>query len=91
MNLRPQDLLDSLVLGESATVAALQGELGAGKTTFTQEVGRILGVTENMHSPTFVIMKIYEIDWKGFKNLIHVDAYRIERKANYFTWVGRKC
>lgn len=81
MNLSPQDLVDSLVLGEGATVVALQGELGAGKTTFTQEVGRILGVGENMHSPTFVIMKIYEIDWKGFKNLIHVDAYRIEKES----------
>lgn len=81
MNLSPQDLVDSLSLGERATVVALHGELGAGKTTFTQEVGRILGVGENMHSPTFVIMKIYEIDWKGFKNLIHVDAYRIEKES----------
>ncbi len=81
MNLTPLDLADSLTLGKSATVVALHGELGAGKTTFTQEVGRILGVSENMHSPTFVIMKIYEIDWKGFKNLIHVDAYRIEKES----------
>lgn len=81
MNFRPQDLIESLASGRYATVIALEGELGAGKTTFTQEVGKILGVTENMHSPTFVIEKIYPIDFKGFKNLIHIDAYRIEKES----------
>ena len=67
--------------GLTSVVVALQGELGAGKTAFTQEVGRILGVTENMHSPTFVIEKIYKIDWRKFKNLIHIDAYRLEKES----------
>ena len=71
--------LETLEKGSRAVVVALQGDLGAGKTTFSQEVGKILGVGENMHSPTFVIMKVYEIDWKGFKNLIHIDAYRLEK------------
>jgi len=62
-------------------VVALRGELGAGKTTFTQKVGEILGVAENMHSPTFVIMKIYNIDFREFKNFIHIDAYRIEKDS----------
>jgi len=43
-------------------VVALQGDLGAGKTTFAQAVGLELGVNESMQSPTFVIEKIYEID-----------------------------
>ncbi|MDO8424077.1 MAG: tRNA (adenosine(37)-N6)-threonylcarbamoyltransferase complex ATPase subunit type 1 TsaE [bacterium] len=81
MNLLPQNLVDSLTTSSQATMVALQGELGAGKTTFTQEVGKILGITENMHSPTFVIEKIYPIDFKGFKNLIHIDAYRIEKES----------
>lgn len=81
MNLSPQEFLNSLTPGTSATVAALQGDLGAGKTTFTQEVGKTLGVVENMHSPTFVIEKIYNIDFKGFKKLIHIDAYRIEKES----------
>jgi tRNA threonylcarbamoyladenosine biosynthesis protein TsaE len=76
-----QTLLDALKLSDKATVIALQGELGAGKTNFAQEVGKILGVSENMHSPTFVIEKIYEIDWHGFKKLIHIDAYRIEKDS----------
>ena len=81
INLSPEQLVDSVALGNQATVIALQGDLGAGKTTFAQEVGKILGVRENMHSPTFVIMKVYEVDFKGFKNLIHIDAYRIEKEG----------
>src|SRR3989344_336217 len=76
-----QDFLNTIKLREQATVIALQGDLGAGKTAFTQEVGKILGVKENMHSPTFVIEKIYQIDWSGFKNLIHIDAYRLEKDS----------
>jgi tRNA threonylcarbamoyladenosine biosynthesis protein TsaE len=76
-----QNFLDTLELGSAACVVALQGDLGAGKTAFAQEVGKILGVTENMHSPTFVIEKIYTIDFKGFKKLIHIDAYRLEKEA----------
>jgi tRNA threonylcarbamoyladenosine biosynthesis protein TsaE len=74
-------LIDSLEFGGRALVVALHGDLGAGKTAFTQEVGKILGVEENMHSPTFVIEKIYPINYKGFKNLIHIDAYRIEKES----------
>jgi tRNA threonylcarbamoyladenosine biosynthesis protein TsaE len=76
-----EDFLHTLAAGEQATVVALHGDLGAGKTAFTQEAGKILGVEENMHSPTFVIEKIYDIDWKGFRNLIHIDAYRIEKDS----------
>lgn len=73
-------ILSSLVPGDRATVVALQGDLGAGKTAFTQEAGKLMGVEENMHSPTFVIMKVYDITFRGFTKLIHIDAYRIERE-----------
>ena len=63
-----------------ATVIALQGELGSGKTYFAQAFGKVMGVKENMPSPTFVIMKSYDIDWRGFKKLIHIDAYRLEKE-----------
>ena len=75
------DFLDSLEPIVRATIVALQGELGAGKTAFAQEVGKVLGVTENMHSPTFVIEKIYEINFRNFKYLVHIDAYRLEKPA----------
>lgn len=63
----------------TATVIGLSGELGAGKTAFTQELARALGITEVVASPTFVIMKLYNITaHTHFKNLVHMDAYRIE-------------
>ena len=62
-----------------ATVIGLKGNLGSGKTTFTQFVAEILGVLDVVNSPTFVIQKIYKIDFKGFENLIHIDAYRLDK------------
>ena len=72
------EFLASLRPKDTATVIALEGDLGAGKTAFTQEVGKILGI-DHMHSPTFVIEKIYDIDFNGFQKLIHIDAYRLEK------------
>ncbi len=66
---------------DSATVVGLYGDLGAGKTFFTQSVAETLGVTENLVSPTFVIEKIYELTNQKFSHLIHIDAYRIESSS----------
>lgn len=63
-----------------ATMITFSGDLGAGKTTMTQELARQLGVKENVVSPTFVIMKIYKTKNIKFKNLIHIDAYRLDKK-----------
>lgn len=77
------DFLEHINPGEAkqmATLVGLFGDLGSGKTTFSQALGRHLGITEFMTSPTFVIEKIYSLDAKcKFKNLIHVDAYRLEK------------
>ncbi len=62
---------------EHATVVALSGELGAGKTTFTQEAALVLGVETPVTSPTFVIEKIYPLTHSLFSRLIHIDAYRL--------------
>lgn len=62
----------------------LQGDLGAGKTTFTKAFAEILGIEESITSPTFVILKKYLIkdqeivDQAGFENIIHIDAYRLQ-------------
>ncbi len=61
-----------------ATVVGLYGDLGAGKTSFTQGVAKALGVGDQVVSPTFVIEKIYELSDKPFHHLIHIDAYRLE-------------
>jgi tRNA threonylcarbamoyladenosine biosynthesis protein TsaE len=62
-----------------ATVVGLYGELGSGKTSFTQGVARTLGISQTVVSPTFVIEKIYELSNQNFSHLIHIDAYRIEK------------
>lgn len=65
-----------------ATVVGLFGDLGSGKTTFSQALGKKLGILEFMTSPTFVIEKVYKIDsGSHFKNLIHIDAYRLEKRT----------
>lgn len=62
-----------------AFCVCLTGDLGAGKTTFTQQLAKHLGVTEHVTSPTFGIMKSYElIDHPDYDQLVHIDAYRIE-------------
>ncbi|OGG62822.1 tRNA (adenosine(37)-N6)-threonylcarbamoyltransferase complex ATPase subunit type 1 TsaE [Candidatus Kaiserbacteria bacterium RIFCSPLOWO2_02_FULL_54_13] len=65
-----------------ATFVTLQGELGAGKTAFTQAVARALDVTETVTSPTFVLEKIYLLNGRQFKRLIHIDAYRLEKAGD---------
>ena len=61
-----------------AAVLALSGELGSGKTAFVKALAKELGVEETVTSPTFVIEKIYKLSHSRFKNLVHVDAYRLE-------------
>ncbi|MFH1178564.1 MAG: tRNA (adenosine(37)-N6)-threonylcarbamoyltransferase complex ATPase subunit type 1 TsaE, partial [bacterium] len=53
---------------------------GAGKTTFTKAIAKVLGVEETVTSPTFVLEKIYKLGhpMSKFERLIHIDAYRLE-------------
>lgn len=65
--------------GSGAQLVCLVGDLGAGKTTFTQQLAAQLGVMEPVVSPTFGIMKLYNlVDHPGYDQLVHIDAYRIE-------------
>ncbi len=57
-------------------LVVLSGELGAGKTTFTQGVGAGLGVRGDITSPTFVIARVHP-SLVGGPDLVHVDAYRL--------------
>lgn len=62
------------------SVLALIGELGAGKTTFTQALGRALNIKKNIKSPTFTVLQTYTIPRASkvhATTLCHVDAYRI--------------
>ncbi len=59
----------------SPSVIALYGDLGAGKTLFTQALARALGVTDPVTSPTFTLINEYELP--GGSRLFHVDVYRL--------------
>ncbi|WP_062051020.1 tRNA (adenosine(37)-N6)-threonylcarbamoyltransferase complex ATPase subunit type 1 TsaE [Bacillus sp. JCM 19034] len=61
-------------LVQSGDVITLEGDLGAGKTSFTKGLAKGLGVRRMVNSPTFTIMKQY----KGRIPLYHIDAYRLE-------------
>ncbi len=56
------------------SVITLDGDLGVGKTVFTQGFARGLGITEPVASPTFTILQIYE---EGRMPFYHFDVYRI--------------
>lgn len=55
-------------------VITLEGDLGAGKTTFTKGIAAGLGISQTLSSPTFTIVKEYE----GDLPLYHMDVYRLE-------------
>ncbi len=61
-------------LVKAGDVVLLAGELGAGKTCFTQGFGRALGIDETITSPTFTLMRPYD----GRLRLLHADVYRLE-------------
>ena len=63
--------------GKTALILGLQGDLGAGKTTFLQGFAKGLKIKEKINSPTFVIMKRFEIKNTHFKNFYHFDCYRL--------------
>ncbi|WP_068677015.1 tRNA (adenosine(37)-N6)-threonylcarbamoyltransferase complex ATPase subunit type 1 TsaE [Oceanobacillus sp. Castelsardo] len=59
---------------EAGDVLTLEGDLGAGKTTFTKGIAKGLGIKRTVNSPTFTIVKEYE----GRLPLYHMDVYRLE-------------
>ena len=61
---------------QPGTVICLNGDLGAGKTLFVQNLARALGVQGEVTSPTFNLMNVYE----GRMNIFHFDLYRLEQE-----------
>lgn len=59
---------------QSGQIICLDGDLGVGKTIFTQGVAAGLGITESVNSPTFTIVQVYD---EGRLPLYHFDVYRI--------------
>lgn len=77
----------------TATLITLQGELGAGKTTFVQEFAKKLGIKEVVQSPTYVLMRSYPFEGertsfgrpRRYNRLVHIDAYRLEDPEEFKT------
>ena len=63
----------------AGSVLSLDGDLGAGKTTFTKSLAEGLDIKEKVSSPTFNILKCY---FEGRLPLYHIDAYRLEDGMN---------
>ena len=72
---------DTARAAKPGSVIALRGDLGAGKTTFVQGFLEALGAEGPYVSPTFVIMKEYDLtepSSSGIARIYHMDAYRID-------------
>jgi len=67
-------------------VIALYGDLGAGKTLFTQGLARALGVTQPVTSPTFTLINEYDLPHGG--KLFHVDCYRLQHAVSEAVALG---
>jgi L-threonylcarbamoyladenylate synthase len=63
-------------LNDSSMIFAMQGDLGAGKTHLTKGVAKALGITEVVNSPTYTIVKEYELQKHG-GTLFHIDTWRL--------------
>ena len=79
-------LMRELELGKHATVIALSGALGGGKTTFAQGFAAGLGVKGRVRSPTFILMQRFPIrvqsakfKVQSFNHFYHLDCYRLKK------------
>ena len=70
------DLVPTLKHNE---VILVSGPLGVGKTYLAKEIGKALGITQIINSPTFNLVKLYQINELSF---YHVDCYRLENEKN---------
>lgn len=74
-----QNLAQEVLKGTKPQLILLDGELGGGKTTFSQGFLKALGITQTVNSPTFVIMKPYIIPNSEY-TIYHFDLYRLEQE-----------
>jgi tRNA threonylcarbamoyladenosine biosynthesis protein TsaE len=65
-----------------AVVISLEGNLGSGKTEFLKGIAKSLKIKEKISSPTFIVMKRYNLNRDEFKALWHLDCYRVFDKKS---------
>lgn len=72
----------SLIEGKRKTLTVgLVGKLGSGKTTFTQGFAQGLGIKKRVISPTYILIREYELKGR-FKSFYHIDLYRLEEEVS---------
>ena len=78
-NSKVAELILEILRSKKSNILFLMGNLGAGKTTFTHTLAKLLNTNNQVSSPTFVIQKIYNLEANnyGFKNIYHLDLYRL--------------
>lgn len=64
---------------KAGDIVALQGDLGAGKTTFVQGLLQGLGIADTAQSPTFTYLQIYQ----GILPIYHFDLYRLKNEPDF--------
>ena len=72
------DFISNGIKWNGVLVIALEGDLGSGKTTFSQGFAKGLGIKEKVLSPTFVLLKNYPLQTTHYKLFVHMDAYRLK-------------
>lgn len=65
-----------------ALIIALEGDLGTGKTTFIKGFSKTLGIKEKILSPTFVLIHRHRLTNGNFRNLYHIDCYRLRSEKD---------
>lgn len=73
---------DLAVNFKGGEILALEGNLGAGKTTFSKGLAKGLNIKKNICSPTFVILNQYKVKSKNINFFYHLDAYRLNTKKD---------
>ena len=68
-------------------IYCLNGDLGVGKTVFTQGIAKGLGITEPINSPTFTIVQVYE---EGRMPFYHFDVYRLADIDEFYAMGGEE-
>ena len=84
-DIKDWDTVANLLLAEAGPIRkiVLQGEIGAGKTTLVQAFARVLGIKEEVTSPTFSLVNEYTYSEKSsgeFKKIYHLDLYRLKNQ-----------
>lgn len=82
LGVRIAKALFRLPLKNHALVVSLEGELGSGKTTFSQGFAKGLGIKERVLSPTFLIVRKFRVPFTSrltkFQVFYHIDCYRLK-------------